>query len=128
VYIPVSFVNPSTSVPAAKAAICAAQQGKFWEMHDQIWAMFDLNGPATYTQSLLTGRANQLGLDQGQFGACFTSPAVDSQIQAVLALASARGVNGTPTLFVNDTQVPFTGPDTTYDGLNLAIQAAIGGQ
>lgn len=127
VYVPVSFVNPATSVPAAKAAICAGEQGKFWEMHDQIWAMFDLNGPATYTQSLLTGRANQIGLDQVQFTTCFTSTQVDAQVQAVLTLATARGVNGTPSLFVNDIQVPFTGPDTTYDGLAPAIQAALGG-
>jgi protein-disulfide isomerase len=89
--------------------------------------MFDLNGPATFTQSLLTGRAAQVGVEQGQFTTCFTSSEVDSQVQAVLALASARGVNGTPSLFVNDGQVPFTGPETTYDGLNQVIRAALGG-
>jgi len=126
VYKSVSFVNPPTSEAATSAMICAAEQGKAWEMHDQIWAINEDSGPGAYTQAVFAARAAGLGLDSGQFNSCYTSAETRSIIEAINAEASGRGVVGTPTIFVNDQHVPNTLPDEMYLRLVDAIQAALG--
>ncbi len=127
VYKPVSFVSPPNSTYAAQAAHCAAQQGKFWEMQSQIWSIFDSNGPGAYTKSILMSRAVQLGMDRDAFSTCFDSPDTFTAVSDVLTETQGRGINGTPALFVNDSQVPFTGAENAYDSLRTAIDAALGG-
>ena len=55
IYKPVVFVYPERSVPAGlAAAVCAAEQDKFWEMHDAIWEISSsVVGADAYTQELL---------------------------------------------------------------------------
>jgi len=123
VYVPVSFVAPEYSVPAAKAAICAEQQGKFWQMHDEIWNLNNSSGPPAFTETLLTARARKLGLDIDQFSTCFNSQDTDATVQAIVTEAGVRGVTGTPTLFLNDQRFDYRGPETAYDDLTKAIDA-----
>ncbi len=126
VYKPISFVNPPYSRPAAQAAICAGEQGKFWEMHDQIWALYDSTGPGAYTQRQLAASAEAIGLDGNEFRSCFVSSDTSSQVDAVLAEAQVRGINGTPTLYINGQQVGYRGADTAYADLKAAIEAELG--
>jgi protein-disulfide isomerase len=125
VYKPVSFVNPPYSRPAAQAAICAAEQGKFWEMHDQIWALYNSAGPGAYTQRQLAAAAEAIGLDGGAFRSCFVSSDTSAQVDAVLSEAQVRGINGTPTLYLNGQQFPYRGAETAYADLKAAIEAEL---
>ena len=127
VYVPVSFVAPEYSVPAAKAAVCAGQQGKFWQMHDEIWNLNNSSGPPAFTETLLTARARKLGLDIDQFSICFNSQDTDATVQAIVTEAGVKGVTGTPTLFLNDQRFDYRGPETAYDDLSKAIDAIDGG-
>lgn len=123
VYVPVSFVAPEYSVPAAKAAICAGQQGEFWQMHDEIWNLSNSSSPTAFTETLLTARARKLGLNIEQFSMCFNSRDTDAAVQAIVTDAGIRGVTGTPTLFLNDQRFDYRGPETAYDDLTKAIDA-----
>ena len=81
---------------ASEAALCAGDQGKFWEMHDTLFAnQKALEVPA------LKGYAKQLGLDTGKFDKCLDSGEKASIVQADLAEGKKVGVNGTPAFFIN---------------------------
>ncbi|MFE8600437.1 thioredoxin domain-containing protein [Archangium violaceum] len=81
---------------ASEAALCAQDQGKFWEMHDKLFAnQKALEVPA------LKGYAKELSLDTGKFDKCLDSGEKGSIVQADLAEGKKVGVNGTPAFFIN---------------------------
>jgi protein-disulfide isomerase len=81
---------------AARAGIAAQAQGKFWEMHRQLFA----NG--THLEDTdLEAYAKGLGLDVTRFKADLQSPATKARIDADRKLADDLGVKGTPTLFID---------------------------
>jgi protein-disulfide isomerase len=94
------------AMPAAIAAEAAREQGKFWEMHDKLFAQQADLSPATYERY-----AGELGLDLGKFKAAVAAKSGLDRIAADQQLAGTVGANGTPTLFFNCRQlvgaVPF---------------------
>jgi protein-disulfide isomerase len=129
IYVPVTFVNPETSIPAAKSMICAAEQGKGWEMHDEIWSRYVTPGPTSYRETILTGIAeNRLGLDSDQFSECFDADETNVEIERQLFEARARGVTSTPTIFVNDEVVTYPTEDVAYNTLVQRIDALLLGE
>jgi protein-disulfide isomerase len=81
---------------AAEAALCANEQGKFWEMHD---AMFhDQQGLAV---DGLKAKAVLLGLNAIQFNQCLDSGKFASAVKADIEAGESVGVNSTPALFIN---------------------------
>ena len=81
--------------PAANAALCANEQGKFWEMHDKLMEAKDLS--AANLQQL----ASDTGLDRKKFDDCLAAERYKDQIDKDLAAGQAAGVNGTPAFFIN---------------------------
>ena len=86
---------------AAVAYECASAQGK---AHDYYSTLFQ-NQNALDTPSLV-GYAARLGLDQGEFERCLTSPAAAAKVAADVAAGAAAGVESTPTFFINGRKVP----------------------
>ncbi len=85
---------------AAQAALAAHEQGKFWEMHDKLFAnQGSLERPA------LEGYAKELGLDLQKFNAALDSGKFKEQIAKDKEQASKVGVTGTPSFVVNGTLV-----------------------
>jgi protein-disulfide isomerase len=83
--------------PAAHAASAAAQQqGKFWEMHDIIFANQREISPEKYVEW-----AQQLGLDMDKFRADYASAEIKSRVDTDAQEAKTLGVTGTPAFFVN---------------------------
>ncbi|HTP24747.1 MAG TPA: thioredoxin domain-containing protein [Anaeromyxobacteraceae bacterium] len=82
--------------PAAEAAEAARQQGKFWEMHDRLFANQQSLSPALYESS-----ARELGLDLTRFRQSLLAHAGTARIDEDQRLASSVGATGTPTLFIN---------------------------
>jgi protein-disulfide isomerase len=83
------------AMPAARAARCAGEQGKYWEMHDSLFAkQTALSGPA------LLDRAQTLGLDIAKFTACQSSDKYATEIQKSIAEARQMRIDGTPTFFL----------------------------
>jgi len=81
---------------AAEASLCAADQGKFWELHD---AMFGNQQELGVDQ--LKAKAASLGLNADKFNKCVDSGEKAATIQADIKDGSAAGVSGTPAMFVN---------------------------
>lgn len=81
---------------AGEASLCAHDQGKFWEMHDKLFAQQDrLSVPD------LKELAKSLGLDTAKFDACLDSGEKGAIVKKDMKEGQAAGVNGTPAFFIN---------------------------
>jgi protein-disulfide isomerase len=82
---------------AAEASQCAEQQGKYWDMHDRLFAAQGkgLEVPA------LKSHAKELGLDTAKFDACLDKGETAATVQGHMKAGMAAGVKATPTFFIN---------------------------
>ena len=94
-HLPLTDVHPHAQL-AAEAAEAAADQGKFWEMHDQL-----LDHQDALTGKDLIRYAGELGLDIDRFTRDLRNHAGQAKIAADVDSADLSGVSGTPTFFVN---------------------------
>ncbi len=82
---------------AAEAALCANDQGKFWELHDAMFA--DQSGLAV---GGLKDKATKIaGLKAEEFNSCLDSGKHAGEVKQDIAAGTAAGVNSTPAMFVN---------------------------
>ena len=86
---------------ASQAALCAAEQNKYWELHDRIFST-----PKQLEIENLKSHAQTLGLDNDQFDTCLDKDKYTAQIRADLAEGQKYGVSGTPSFVVG-----LTNPD-----------------
>ena len=88
--------NHAEAFKASEAAHCAGEQGKYWEMHDAMFAnQRELQVPA------LKKAARALGLDGEKFDQCLDSGKHSANVRADYALGEKMGVNSTPTIYIN---------------------------
>ncbi|HSW34007.1 MAG TPA: thioredoxin domain-containing protein [Steroidobacteraceae bacterium] len=83
------------AVPAAVAARCAGEQGRFWEFREALFAAQATLGPETYVE-----QARKHGLDLEAFAACRRDGRQAANVRADLDLARANGITATPSLIV----------------------------
>lgn len=88
------------ALPAAKAAIAAQNQGKYWEMHDILFDNFQ-----SLDSDSIARFAQEIGLDVAKWQADMDSEEVDKRVQEDLRLGRSIGVRGTPTMFINGLRV-----------------------
>jgi protein-disulfide isomerase len=100
------------------AGECAAQQDKFWEMHD---VLYDSSGE--FTPETLLAMADEAGLNNSAFANCLQDPNVAAEVAADLADGVAAGVVGTPTFFFNGQKIEGAIPFSTYNDLIHAFLA-----
>ncbi|MEO7143191.1 MAG: thioredoxin domain-containing protein [Bryobacteraceae bacterium] len=81
---------------AAQAALAANAQGKFWEMHDKLFANFH-----NLTRAHMITWAGQIGLDTERFTADLDSGKYKAQVQKDVNEGDMLGLSGTPTIFIN---------------------------
>ncbi len=110
---------------AANAALCAADQGKFWEYHGMLYANQEGENVGSFTDKRLQAFAQTLGLNMSEFNSCFSADTHQNQIDADYQAGQQAGVTGTPSVFVNGKEVS-PGYIPTYDQMKQAIQAALG--
>jgi protein-disulfide isomerase len=92
---PLRQIHPNAD-PAARAAVAAGKQGKFWEMHDELYKNGRNLSPET-----IKGIAEKIGCDVKKWEADMNSDEVKKQVDAELALGQSVNVRGTPSLFIN---------------------------
>jgi protein-disulfide isomerase len=111
------------STLAARAAEAAGRQGKYEAMYSMLFQNQQAWGgkPEPPTELFLE-YARSLGLDMEQFPRDMQDPALEAKVNRDRADATAAGVRGTPTFFVNGTLV---GSVMTYAQLKAAIDAAL---
>ena len=115
--------NGGESDQAANASMCANEQDKFWVMHSIIYANWNGENQGNLSNRRLQAMAESAGLDMSAFNSCFTANKYKSDIQADFDKGQEMGVNGTPTVFVNGTQVGQAGKIATYDDIAQAVNA-----
>ncbi|MDA2934453.1 thioredoxin domain-containing protein [Acidobacteria bacterium AH-259-D05] len=119
---------------AAEAVNCAADQGKFWETHDRLFAH---QSELTLVQLKLHAAA--LGLDSSKFDACLENGKYASEIRQDMAVAAKLGVTATPSFGIGFTDsedpnkvkvvrtlrgaLPFNSFKTVIDGLLSQLTA-----
>ena len=92
---PLSAIHPNAQ-KAAEASLCADQQGKFWEMHDELYT-----DQLALDVASMKETARSLGLDGQRFDTCLDSGEFVAEIAADLSAGRELGVTGTPALFIN---------------------------
>ena len=93
-HYPLSFHKQA--LPAALASMAAAEQGRFWEYHDELF----INQKSLAKEKYLE-IAENLGLDLKKFSLDMMRPSLRQKIEQDVAEAKKAGVTGTPTIFVN---------------------------
>ena len=102
---------------AAEASLCAHDQGKFWELHDAMFA--DQKGLGV---PQLKAKAQELGLDGEQFAQCLDSGKYEDEVKADLRAGTQAGVSGTPAMFINGQMVAGAVP---YEQISAVIDAEL---
>jgi protein-disulfide isomerase len=97
---PIAQLHPDAAKSHAAAA-CAADQGKFWELHRSLFAT-----PPVKDVAGLTAKAKEVGLDTEAFTACLTSGKHDAAIQASVARMEGLGIQGTPMVVIGVAPAP----------------------
>ncbi len=92
---PLRQIHPNADA-AARAALAAGKQGKFWEMHDELY-----KNMRNLTPETIKGLAEKMGLDTKKFEADMNSDDAKKEVDGDLALGQKSDVRGTPTLFIN---------------------------
>ena len=108
--------------PAAEAAQCANEQGKFWPYHDRLFG-----DPRKLSDADLKQAAVDLGLDAAKFNACVDSHKYKARVDADMQAGDAAGVNGTPAFFINGRQISGAQPYEVFKQLideELALKKA----
>ena len=96
VYRHLPLPNHPNARPAAEAAACANDQGRFWEYHDRLFA-----NQSKLSTPDLKQHAADLGLDTAKFNACVDSRRFQKDVDADMDAAQLLGVSGTPHFFIN---------------------------
>ena len=94
-HLPLTDVHPHAQL-AAEGSEAAADQGKFWEMHDQL-----LEHQGALTADDLIGYAGELGLNADRFSRDLANDVGAARIDEDIDSADLSGVSGTPTFFIN---------------------------
>lgn len=117
--------NHPHALAAARAAEAAGLQGMFFEMHDQLYQNQKAWKDLFDVRPVYEGYAKSIGLDVERWKRDQSSEAVEQRIFLDGNRAHSLGVKGTPTVYINGTEIPFE--QLTPEGLRAAIDKAIGG-
>ena len=101
--------------PAARAALAAGKQGKYWEMHDLLFENYkNLSVNSADIKGYTATFAYELGLDVARFRKDFDDPAFGKQIREDQALGTKLGVRGTPHFFINGARLSGAQPAAKF--------------
>jgi protein-disulfide isomerase len=109
------------SYRAANAAMCAAEQERFWDYHDTLFANQVSEDPSIFTDSRLVTIAQNLKLDMTAFNQCYQAKRYATDIQNDFNQAQSLKLTGTPTLVVNGSVV-------SLNQITTAIDTALAGK
>ena len=120
--------NSGESDQAANAAMCANEQGKFWNMKEIIYANWNGENQGNLSNTRLKAMAEAINLNMDQFNSCFSQNKYKSDIQASFDLGQQYGVSGTPSVFVNGVAAGEAGKIPTFQDVAVAVDAIVNGQ
>jgi protein-disulfide isomerase len=105
--------NHKFAWPAAIAALAANKQGKFWELHDQLYENYN-----RLSDQKIREIAQQVGLDMEKFDKDMKDPELKALVERDFQEGARVGVRGIPTIFVNGRQLK----NRSFEGFQAAIE------
>jgi protein-disulfide isomerase len=105
--------NHTFAWPAAIAALAANKQGKFWELHDQLYENYN-----RLSDQKISEIAQQVGLDMEKFNNDMKDPELKALVERDFQEGIEVGVRGIPTIFVNGKQLR----NRSFQGFQAAIE------
>ena len=108
---PLTQIHPQ-AFKAGEAGHCAAEQGKFWEFHDAVYA----NQQAMQPDDLKRYAAN-VGVDAAKFNACLDTSKHAERVRTGVAEGTRLGIDSTPTVFINGRRVSGAQPYEVFAGI-----------
>ena len=91
------------SLRSANAAMCANEQGRFWDYHDTLFANQITEDASLFTDARLVKMAENLKLDMTAFNQCYQAKKYASVVQQDIAQAQSFKITGTPSIIINGT-------------------------
>ena len=110
---PLNNIHPNAQ-KAAEASLCAEEQGKFWQLHDAMFA-----DQKQLTVENLKAKAATLSMNAAAFAGCLDSGKHAGAVRDSIAEGSKVGVDGTPALFINGR---YLGGNQPYDAIAKIIE------
>ena len=105
--------NHKFAWPAAIAALAANRQGKFWELHDQLYENYN-----RLSEQKIRELAQQVGLDMEKFDKEMKDPELKALVERDFQEGARAGVRGIPTIFVNGRMLR----NRSFQGFQAAIE------
>jgi protein-disulfide isomerase len=110
------------SYRSANAAMCASEQGRFWDFHDTLFANQVTESASLFTDARIVIMAQNLGLDMTAFNKCFQAKQYAPDIQADITQAHSLNLTFTPSILVDGKIIQ------SFGDLSSAIDAALAGK
>ncbi len=127
-HFPLASIHPQAE-PAAIAAECAGRQGKFWEMHDRLYATQEEWANQANAQEIFDRLAQEIGLDMDAYKACLDDPEIQNKIASDFRAGRSIQLRGTPSFIVLKGQqgqlIPGALP---YEQFKQVIEAVLAAQ
>ncbi len=106
--LPLTSIHASAQL-TAEVARCAGDQSRFWPVHDAIFATQKQWAQKSDARDLILKAAEQAGANRSQLESCLADGTHTAAVNASASEAVSRGVNSTPTVYINDTKVGLVG-------------------
>ena len=110
--LPLESIHPNAML-AAQAGLCANEQGKFWQYHDNLFLNNNLS------KQTIISYSDKLGLNDNNFIKCLESKKYNNQIVQDISDAVDLGLLGTPTYFVNGVKIEGSVSEDDWDKIIL---------
>jgi protein-disulfide isomerase len=117
---PLSFHKDAR--PAAKAALAAGRQGKFWEMYDMLFKNQSAWAGKANAKETFSAYAKDLGLNVTQFQTDSADKAIRARVESDTTAGLLAGINATPTFYLNGKQISPQSPDELKTLVATAIK------
>jgi protein-disulfide isomerase len=112
------------SYRSANAAMCAGEQGRFWDYHDTLFANQVSEDASLFTDVRLVAMAQNLNLDMTAFNQCYQAKKYASSIEADISQAHSLNLTGTPSILINGKFLQIK----TFNDVSTAIENALAGK
>lgn len=120
-HFPLISIHPSAEL-AARASEAAGVQGKFWEMHDILFANQPQWSQNINPRNQFIAYAEEIGLDAEMFKRHLNSKIIREAVQEDMREGRTLGITGTPSFYLNGEKMEIT----TFDDFKSQIEVAIG--
>lgn len=121
-WVSYEFPLREPSIPPTIAAHCAKEQGRYWDMHDMLFARIEFWAGEKNPNDRFVDLAEEIGLDSRAFRSCLRERRGIREVLSSRKFGEEMKVGGTPTIFVNGQPVPQTMQFYSYQGLDSFIR------